>query len=123
MKFCSVHWNKLCEGVNLRGLGHLVTHKEEESIDVDNVPKTKNYDPLINLHWSISLHAVQMGGLYLLSGDYCPVCEAIETMVGREDVESEEIVTLEEVEYYWLEAPLNAELKHCKDKGIIPRLN
>ena len=45
-------------------------------IDIRRIEKTlERYDPLMAAHNMISGRAIECGGIYLLTGDYCPLCE------------------------------------------------
>jgi len=81
MKFCQPHWNELRQAIKSHGVWDLVATSGEEAMsqvvdELKGVEKTlERYDPLMAAHNMITGRAIQCGGLYLLTGDYCPLCE------------------------------------------------
>lgn len=82
MKFCKPHWEQLRNAINDRGLTDLVPKTGEEAIE--RVKKQQanggkitpeTYDPLITAHNMIVANALKAGGIYMLEGDFCPLCE------------------------------------------------
>jgi len=81
MKFCHFHWDMLKNAVEDKGMWHLVAKSGQEAMErtkseIEDGSQPGNFDPLMRLHWMISGRALEGLGLYLLSGDYCPMCEA-----------------------------------------------
>jgi hypothetical protein len=81
MKFCQPHWDELRQQVKSHGVWDLVATSGEEVVsqvvdELKGVPTTlERYDPLMAAHNMIVSRAIECGGLYLLTGDYCPLCE------------------------------------------------
>lgn len=81
MKFCKDHWSKLQTAINERGLSDLVSGSGEElqrrmKIEMEAKKTTKeSFDPLMTAHNMIVKNALQAGGVYMLNGDFCPLCE------------------------------------------------
>lgn len=91
MKMCQAHWSALKTAINGVGLAHLVTNSKEElekriapalarQDDVidgksDDRIRPEEFEPLFYAHNNIAANAVICGGNYLLTGDYCPLCE------------------------------------------------
>ena len=80
MKFCQTHWNQLKDAIESKGMYHLVAASGELAVDrlkeeLDGTATKLTYDPLMNSHNMINLRALECCGLYLLTGDYCPLCE------------------------------------------------
>lgn len=81
MKFCMPHWDELRKAISDRGLDHLVAKdgKAAMAMMMDEIKKqdldSSNFDPLMAAHNAIAAHAIEQGGLYLLTDDYCPLCE------------------------------------------------
>jgi hypothetical protein len=81
MKFCQPHWEALRKAVADRGMDHLVAKSGQEAAErtkseIEDGPQPANFDPLMRLHWMISGRVLEGFGLYLMLGDYCPMCEA-----------------------------------------------
>lgn len=81
MKFCQPHWDRLREEIDANGLSGFVARDGEQAAqqladeaqginDQDAAP-----DPLMRAHWMILDRAIKQGGPYILTGDYCPLCE------------------------------------------------
>lgn len=80
MKFCMPHWNALREAIRSRKMWVLVAPNglaasRRIQDELDGVETDATYDPLMAAHWMISNKALEYGGLYLMTGDYCPLCE------------------------------------------------
>ncbi len=126
MKFCQAHWDKLREAVKVRGLWHLVAQNGEQAIEneiakIEGRADNRNYDPLMSCHWMIVNRALDLGGLYLMTGDYCPICESIKHTVGKLKDENDQPCTQEGEERYWIDGPADAALKHCQEIGLVAR--
>jgi len=112
MKFCQPHWNELRKAIDNKGLGHLVASSGEAAMErviaeVKGEDTTATYDPLMSAHWMICGQALENGGLYLLNGDYCPLCE-LEKHSNREMVIN------------WIEGCTNQVFEDCLAKGLKP---
>jgi hypothetical protein len=81
MKFCQPHWDRLKAEIQSHGVADFIAHDGEEAIarvvgQINGERQTReNYDPLMSAHWMIVSRAIDCGGLYLLTGDHCPLCE------------------------------------------------
>jgi hypothetical protein len=80
LKFCETHWETLRRVIRERGLEHLVSQSGQEigakvAREIERKSKTFDFDPLMAAHNMIAANALRCGGLYLLAGDYCPLCE------------------------------------------------
>lgn len=126
MKFCQPHWDKLRAAIEARGLSHLVA-KDAQTAMADTVAQLEgtateaNYDPLMNAHWMITGRALQMGGLYLMMADHCPVCEVMKHMahIPRTPEETEPAGAAW-VESHWIDGPADAVLTYCQERGLVP---
>lgn len=81
MRFCQDHWNKLKDAVKCQGMWGMVATSGEEACDrtvsqIEDGPQPGNFDPLMEIHWMIAGRVIEQNGAYLLTGDYCPMCEA-----------------------------------------------
>jgi len=129
MKFCDKHWRMLRAAIETRGISHLVAGSSEEAhaamkedlqAYIDGRESIAPYDPLMSCHWMISSRAIELGGLYLMTGDHCPVCEAMKHLAGRPREEgSDEIVDAAWVERHWIDGPADAALDECKHRGLV----
>lgn len=78
MKFCQDHWDSLRAAISKRGLDQFVSKDGKELVSkIDLADGSMAFDPLMAAHMAIVGNAVEIGGLYLLTGDYCPICESI----------------------------------------------
>lgn len=123
MQFCQKHWDMLRAAINDRGLSHLVAKSSEEameSIVAQLQGGEGDYDPLMDCYWMITNRALEVGGLYLLSGDLCPVCEAMKHTAHIPALGSttNEPAGAEWVEKHWIDGPADAVLKHCQQQGL-----
>lgn len=92
MRFCQPHWDRLRAEIDKHGLSHMVLSKEAmfkqsvdslEGKDDDN----KAFDPLMAMHNQILarfLAPLGTDGLYIFTGDYCPLCELDKMNPGRD---------------------------------------
>lgn len=81
MKFCQPHWERLKGEIKSHGVVDFIAKDGAEALSqvvgqLKGEQQTKrNYDPLMAAHWMIVNRALECGGLYLMTGDYCPLCE------------------------------------------------
>lgn len=80
MKFCQPHWDRLRAAIETRGLMPLVARDGREAIarlkdEIEGSADKATFDPLMAAHNMILARCTELLGLYLYSGDYCPVCE------------------------------------------------
>lgn len=127
MQFCKVHWEQLRTAIKERGLDHLVSKSGEEAVqrmveEIEGVESNNNFDPLIAAHNMILDRALQMGGLYLFSGDYCPICEVMKHMDGKPGDITGRLWSAKEIEFDWINGPANAVLEHCRQIKIAPQV-
>lgn len=112
MKFCQPHWGSLRAAIDARGLAPLVAKSGQAAhanlvAELDGSADASNYDPLMSAHWMISGRALELGGLYLLNGEYCPLCEVEEhTKPGAAQE--------------WIEGCTDSVLAHCRKLGLVP---
>jgi len=78
MKMCMPHWEQLKQAITERGLMPFVSKDgtaavarlKELGTAGDQPP-----DPLLAANFAIWSNALRLGGLYLMQGEYCPLCE------------------------------------------------
>lgn len=112
MKICEKHWAMFRAAIETRGLAKLVakdgrTAMDQMVADLQYGTLPENYDPLMSCNMMVTSRALEVGGLYMLSGDYCPVCEAMKHLDG------------EATETEWINGPADAALKYCQDHKLI----
>ena len=118
MKFCDTHWDALKQALKDRGLWHLVgdgeSLKSRVTEEIEGTHTTASYDPLWDATNMIYANALQRGGLYLLQGDYCPLCEVDKHSPATGTGGSE---TAED----WITGCTDAILGYCLDNDLRPR--
>ncbi len=75
MQFCQRHWDMMRAAVEARGMTPLVASNGAYAManlisEVKEGPKLDNFDPLMAMHWNISINLMEKlgkGGLYLLT--------------------------------------------------------
>jgi hypothetical protein len=123
VKFCDDHVAKLRAAISARGLEHLVTKSESEAVARAKAEAEGNlpeglYDPLLCAEHMIASKALELGGMYLLKGDYCPVCEAMVHASGTKDSNGR-MITDKIVEKDWIDGPADAVLAYCRAQGLL----
>lgn len=110
MQMCPSHWEALRQGVKDRGLWHLVATSGEEAFaqvqdELAGTADPQRFDPLISANWAMFSTAIQFGGLEMLDGQHCPLCEA-----DKHGGHAQE----------WIEGCLDAQLAHARDLKLAP---
>lgn len=111
MKMCQPHWDALRKAIEDRGLYHLVAKDGKTAIDnlkaeLEGRGDKSNYDPLMTANLMICDTALQMGGLYLLNGEHCPLCEAAKHLGAN----APEV---------WINGCTDSILEYCQKHGIV----
>ena len=80
MRICQSHWEKLRAAIDARGMTPLVARTGREAMEraveeLDGSATDATFDPLMAANNAISARALEHVGLFLLTGDYCPICE------------------------------------------------
>jgi hypothetical protein len=124
MQICEKHWAMVRAAIEARGLSHLVA-KSGEQLMANTIAESKGedapYDPLAAVNWMISGRALEQGGLYLMTGDYCPVCEVMKHTAHIPKAPGETEPAGEAwVERHWIDGPADAALAHCREQGLVP---
>ncbi len=78
MKICQQHWNELKTALDERGLTKFIA-PDSKSVINEMVKELKHepvkFEPLLAANFAIWRNAIDGGGLYLMYGDLCPLCE------------------------------------------------
>ncbi len=125
MQFCQPHWNILKEMVISKGMGELIAKSGEELKarvveELEGTATSATYDPLMAAYWSILGKALELGGIYLMfdkPGDGCEYCPLCEVEIQGVKVENKVGLAAE-----WMEGCTDAILVHCREQGLLPRL-
>lgn len=80
MKMCQEHWAACRQAVSDRGLEHRVAQDgaaagERIVAEIEGTATPQTFDPLMAVNNMIFEAALKAGGLYLMTGDHCPLCE------------------------------------------------
>lgn len=122
MQMCEKHWTMLREAIEARGLTPFIAKDGQEAMQqaIDQIEgDDTHYDPLAASNWLITGRALEMGGLYLMSGDYCPVCEVMKHMSQTPIVPGGPPAGEAWVEKHWIEGPADAALAECVRRGMV----
>jgi hypothetical protein len=120
MKFCTPHWDQLKEAIRIRGLMHLVASSGEAAFErtvaeLKGEETTANYDPLMTATYMIYGRAIDCGGLYLLAGDFCPLCELDKNARNADGSIPQPLAATQ-----WIEGCTDAVRDECVSKGLRP---
>lgn len=112
MKICQPHWDALKTAIDIRGLSHLVAKSAKDAVErlkdeVAGVETDDTFDPLMAAHTAITCRALKCGGLYLMTGDFCPLCEA-EKHGGEPGLAQK-----------WIDSCSDFMRKECAEKGLL----
>lgn len=78
MQMCDSHWTALKAKLEELGLAHLIVNQEQlKTIVTDEVngETPENWCPLFTATMQIYGEALRAGGLYMMMGSLCPLCE------------------------------------------------
>jgi hypothetical protein len=121
MKICEYHWTALRQSIETTGMSHLVAQGGSEAaarLQTELKGGEAPYDPLMSCHWMITNRAVELGGPYLLTGDYCPICEAMKNLGDKPD-NAGRVWTSQEIEQAWITGPVFAALEYCQEHDLL----
>lgn len=112
MQFCPEHWASLRKAIEDRGLAHLVLQGGEAAharlaAELDGTADERQLDPLLRVHNMIMHRALEIGGLYLLRGPYCPLCELVKHTEHGADRN-------------WIDGASDSVLEYCRELKIVP---
>lgn len=127
MQICQPHWDKIRALVDEHGMAHLVgnvesAHERLASEITGDAPvdDAKNLDPLLRVNAMIWERGLSMGGLYMMNGDICPICEAMKHMAHVPLEGKTEPVGEAWVEKHWTEGPVLAVKGLAITLGALP---
>jgi len=121
MKFCKSHWDALRAAVDARGMTHLVAKSgaqafENVVLELEGREREAHFDPLMAAHNMILGHAMDLLGLVLFTGDYCPACELLKRYPPIP--EGHRYATNES---YMIDGPVDAVLEIAREQGLMPK--
>ena len=109
MQLCSNHWADLRKAIDTVGLSQFVSSSGKaaaEKIQLElQSEENKTFDPLLAANFAIWSNALEMGGLYLMTGDYCPICESVKHNGPPAD--------------FWINNAVNEQLEKAKRLGLV----
>lgn len=114
---CAEHWTRLRKEVEDSGMTHLVSRSGKEAFDKIVAPLTEpasprngadDFDPLMGANFSIWGAALKDGGLAMMVGDKCPLCECCRENPGLDED--------------WIKGSVADELNHARQLGLMPKV-
>jgi hypothetical protein len=112
MEMCAAHWADLRKALDDRGLTPLIAADTDAaavnlqaSIDGEYDP-VKHWDPLMASTLAIYARGLECGGLYLMTGDYCPLCELAKHGSAEQPAK-------------WIDGCTDAMQAHARSLGLI----
>lgn len=127
MQFCQPHYDALREAIKDRGLWPLVAptseaakerfEQEVEQLQGGPPPDDKTWDPLMAAVWAIYGRAIECGGLYLMHGDYCPLCELDRHAPADVPIPA----GYDTHSAAWIGGCCDARLADAREKGLVPK--
>jgi len=111
MKLCLPHWNQLKEAIEATGLSKYVAPDGKAAIrnlvgGLEGKPERDVFDPLMAANLAIWSNALDKGGLYMMTGDYCPICESEKAGYRKAD--------------WWIEHAVNDQIQVAQELGYFP---
>ena len=134
MKFCDHHWAMLRTAIDQRGLTQFVQGPDQHATTMQAVVEAMQggnndlarqlereapYDPLWSALWMIQNRALEQGGLYMMTGDHCPVCEAMKHLGSLPLEPNGPAVGEAFVEQEWINGPADAAHQECIRRGLL----
>lgn len=121
MNFCAPHWEKLKQAIRERGLWPLVSPSAEVAHEatlqeIQHGPSKETFDPLLNATWAIYGRALECGGIYLMTGDYCPLCELDKHIDQVKHPTPAPYTTPSDA---WIGGCCDAQLTHARELGLV----
>lgn len=123
MKFCDCHWAALKEAVKVRGMWGLVAKDgtavmERIKEEIAGNASDDNFDPLAAATWAIYGRAIELGGLNMMMGELCPLCE-LDTQV-KGDSEIQQLDANGRIpSQNWIEGCCDSLLEYCREKCLL----
>jgi len=109
---CQPHWDELRAEIKRLGMDGLGAKSGQEAAanivkELEGRLGPDDHDPLMSVNNMIFCHALECGGLYLMTGDFCPLCEAEKNGVAKGE---------------WITGACAAEEQYCRERGILPKV-
>lgn len=104
MRICVLHWDALKKAIADRGMAHLGVKTGQEAAaqavnDIEGRGAENVYDPLMSSNYMIWENALRAGGLAMMNGDMCPICQ-----LNVPD---------------WIDKAADAALAYAKEQGLV----
>lgn len=132
MRYCETHWQALRDGVELRGMTHLVAADGEQAAEnmVAELEGEERFDPLMGSHWIIARRVLKniasssAGASAALSffGDpeWCPLC----TVQQSYDLYGDRPRPPEALDAQgWIDMSLDGALEYARREGLMPKVS
>lgn len=124
MRFCMTHWQALRDGVEARGMSHLVAKSGEEAHaaltrQAQGDEEPADWDPLMQSYLALTRAVLEQAGLQALAEDFCPMCavqESYEDACKLPELPDTRIVPAQT----WIDSCLDAAQQHARKKNLIP---
>jgi len=131
MRICPSHWDKLKAAIESRGLMHLVARDAQTAmqnivLELEGRAQEAYFDPLMQANCMLMSAALRRGGIEMLMGDLCPVCEGIKWNLAKQAADGPDpnwnggvAATEADEERYWIDGPSDAVLAIAVAKGLV----
>lgn len=127
MKFCQPHWNELRKALADKGMGELGAKSGADAIErvkeeLEGTATDVTFDPLMACNWQIVQKVCERLPYVLIEmkpdGEhYCPLCEAeVHTHPSAPTCAHPGLAT------DWIKGCTDAMLEHCREKGLVPKV-
>jgi hypothetical protein len=133
MRFCQPHWDALRQGVENRGMMHLVAKSGEEAaanLKAELENEGEVFDPLMGSFWRITTRFVRnaerarpgSGIAYMSDPECCPLC-MVQGSYDLYDQMSEPRPPEATDAQGWIDGTLDQALEHAREEGLMPRVS
>lgn len=127
MQICQPHWDRIRALIDEHGMAHMVGTPQSAfeqmagELTGEAPPDTATtFDPLLRVNSMLMGRAIEQGGLYMMSGNFCPVCEAVKHLASVPRNGETEPAGAAWVEQHWTEGAVLAVKSHAIELGAIP---
>ena len=118
MKFCQAHWDRLKKSIIDAGMGKLIADDGAQAVErmkaeLDSTATDETFDPLMAAHNALVtefLNPLGADGLYIFTGDYCPMCELVRLNPRPPEQAMDE---------NWIKGVTRELQEYCREKKLI----